>query len=83
VFTGRLSIRCPTSRTSFGGASLAPEPRVWNAVRAEVARLARLADDLQGASRAEERQFDVQLIKSDPATLIAAARAAASVPPNS
>ena len=55
-----------------------PDERIWAAVRTEVGRLTRLADDLQKVSRAEERQLDLHRAPADPAALVEAAVAAAA-----
>lgn len=55
-----------------------PDERVLGSVRGEVARLTRLADDLQKVSRAEERQLELHLARVEPQALVGAARAAAA-----
>lgn len=55
-----------------------PDERIWRAIRTEVARLTRLADDLQKVSRAEERQLDLQLVPVEPKEIVDAAVAAAT-----
>ena len=55
-----------------------PDTRIWLAIRAEVSRLTRLADDLQKVSRVEERQLDLRLAPVAPAAIIHAALAAAT-----
>jgi two-component system sensor histidine kinase BaeS len=57
---------------------LQPDTRVLASVRGEVARLTRLADDLQKVSRAEERQLDLHLSRVPPQDLVEAARTAAA-----
>ena len=54
-----------------------PDERVLASVHREIARLARLADDLQKVSRAEERQLDLHLARVLPKQLVDAAVAAA------
>ncbi|HSP71575.1 MAG TPA: histidine kinase dimerization/phospho-acceptor domain-containing protein, partial [Gaiellaceae bacterium] len=54
-----------------------PDERIWRAIRTEVARLTRLADDLQKVSRAEERQLDLHLVPVEPKEIVDAAVAAA------
>ena len=55
-----------------------PDNRIWNAIRAEVARLVRLADDLGKVSRAEERQLDLRTRPIEPKIIVEAAVAAAT-----
>ena len=55
-----------------------PDERVLGSVHGEVARLTRLADDLQKVSRAEERQLDLHLSRIPPRQLVEVARAAAA-----
>jgi signal transduction histidine kinase len=55
-----------------------PDERVLASVHGEVARLTRLADDLQKVSRAEERQLDLHLARVSPQQLVEAAVAAAA-----
>jgi two-component system, OmpR family, sensor histidine kinase BaeS len=55
-----------------------PEERIWHAIRTEVGRLTRLADDLQKVSRVEERQLDLCVSPVEPAAIIRAAVAAAA-----
>jgi two-component system sensor histidine kinase BaeS len=55
-----------------------PDARVLGSVRGEVTRLARLADDLQKVSRAEERQLDLHLARVSPRQVVEAARTAAA-----
>jgi signal transduction histidine kinase len=54
-----------------------PDGRTMVALKSEVQRLGRLADDLQAVSRAEERQLDLRLEPVAPATLVEAALRAA------
>jgi len=54
------------------------EPRTWQLLHAETSRLGRLVDDLSKVSRAEERQLDLQLVRSDPQELLRQAAAVAS-----
>ena len=57
---------------------VAPEPRTWQLLHAETSRLGRLVDDLGKVSRAEERQLDLRLVRSDPRELLREAAAAAT-----
>ena len=57
---------------------VAPEPRTWQLLHAETSRLGRLVDDLGKVSRAEERQLDLRLVRSDPHDLLREAAAAAT-----
>lgn len=57
-----------------------PDPDTWEALHAEMERLARLVDDLQAVSRAEERQLDLRPAPADPAALVARAVQAAAAP---
>jgi len=54
------------------------DERIWAAIRTEVARLTRLADDLQKVSRAEERRLDLRLLPTDPKAIVGAAVVAAA-----
>ncbi len=54
-----------------------PDERVWRVVRTEIARLTRLADDLQKVSRAEEQQLDLRIVPVQPKAIVDAAVAAA------
>ena len=56
---------------------VAPDARAWQVLAAETARLGRLTDDLRTVSRAEERQLDLRLTRSDPREFLQAAAAAA------
>jgi two-component system sensor histidine kinase BaeS len=49
------------------------DDQAWSAMRSEMARLARLVDDLQRVSQAEERQLDLRVQPVDPAELVGAA----------
>ena len=55
-----------------------PDSRVWAVIRNEIARLTRLADDLQKVSRAEERQLDLRIVPIAPGMLVESAVAAAA-----
>lgn len=61
---------------AVGDGVIQGDDRIWHAIRAEVARLARLADDLQKVSQAEERQLDLRLQAVPSKTLVDAALAA-------
>ncbi|HVA31085.1 MAG TPA: ATP-binding protein [Gaiellaceae bacterium] len=63
---------------AVGDGVLQADERIWGAIRAEVARLTRLADDLQKVSRAEERQLDLHLVPTAPQAIVEAALVAAS-----
>lgn len=63
---------------AIGDGVIAPEERIWRAIRTEVARLTRLADDLQKVSRAEERQLDLHLVPVEPKEIVDMAVAAAT-----
>lgn len=54
------------------------DDRIWAAIRTEIARLARLADDLNKVSRAEERQLDLRTRSTEPGAIVNAAIAAAA-----
>jgi len=55
-----------------------PDDRIWDAIRTEVARLVRLADDLGKVSRAEERQLDLRTQPIQARAIVDAALAAAA-----
>jgi signal transduction histidine kinase len=50
----------------------------WEVLRAETARLARLVDDLNAVSRAEEHQLDLRLVRCEPGEVVGAAVRAAT-----
>lgn len=52
---------------------VAPEPATWARLHDEAGRLRRLIDDLQELSRAEARQFSLQLEPVEPAAIVEAA----------
>ncbi len=47
-----------------------PGTGAWSALQAEMERMARLVDDLQAVSRAEERQLDLRPAPVDPSLLV-------------
>lgn len=57
---------------------IATDDQAWSAMRSEMVRLARLVDDLQHVSRAEERQLDLRVARVEPADLVGAAVDASS-----
>lgn len=56
---------------------LQPSPAAWQALHTQTRRLARLVDDLDAVSRAEERRLALHLTRVDPAALLEAAANAA------
>ena len=55
-----------------------PTSATWSALKGELQRLRRLADDLQAVSRAEERQLDLRRRRTTPAAIVGAAVRAAA-----
>ena len=55
-----------------------PDAETWAVMRRESQRLARLVDDLQKVSRAEERQLDLRLVRTPASALVDAAVASAA-----
>jgi len=56
---------------------MAADEATWQVLQGETARLRRLVDDLNAVSRAEEHQFDLQLVPCEPDKLVSAAVQAA------
>ena len=57
---------------------LVPNDEIWGTLLTETRRLGRLVDDLQKVSRAEERQLDLRVVKTQPAELVQLAVSAAA-----
>lgn len=55
-----------------------PDAETWAVMQRESQRLARLVDDLQKVSRAEERQLDLRLVRTPASDIVEAAVAAAA-----